>query len=85
MLGTSDSWWMSCLAHRPREPAYYYIEDCWILKYTLIKFITCNFDTIQRSHKNQQINNARFFVSVLKSTHSIYCTYLFGHAQRRIL
>ena len=26
MLGTKDAWFMSCLSHRPSEPAYY-IED----------------------------------------------------------
>ena len=30
MLGTSDAWSMSCLSHRPVDPAYY-IENCRIL------------------------------------------------------
>ena len=29
ILGTSDTWWMCHLSHRPSEPAYY-IEDCRI-------------------------------------------------------
>ena len=29
LLGTSDAWSMSCLSHRPSEPAYY-IEDSQI-------------------------------------------------------
>ena len=29
MLGTSDTWSMSRLSHRPSEPVYY-IEDCRI-------------------------------------------------------
>ena len=29
LLGTSDAWSMSCLPHRPSEPAYY-IEDSQI-------------------------------------------------------
>ena len=27
ILGTSDAWLTSCLAHQPSDPAYY-IEDC---------------------------------------------------------
>ena len=29
MLGTSDTWLMSCSSQQPRKPAYY-IEDCRI-------------------------------------------------------
>ena len=29
LLGTSDTWWMCHLSHRPSEPAYY-IEECGI-------------------------------------------------------
>ena len=38
MLGTSDAWLMSCLAHRPNDPAYY-IEDCRILRMLYQKLI----------------------------------------------
>ena len=36
ILGTSDAWLMSLLAHRPRDPAYY-IED-WPILYEWTNF-----------------------------------------------
>ena len=34
MLGTSDTWSMSCLSQQPSDPAYY-IEDCRICRLEL--------------------------------------------------
>ena len=45
MLGTSDTWGLSCLSHRPSDPEYH-IEDCQISSNPAILRITTISNTI---------------------------------------
>ena len=61
LLGTSDTWSMSCLSQQPSEPAYY-IEDCWISidQYLAMDDFQSLLKTVKKPTENQSMLSKYF-------------------------